>query len=78
MSIEDKIKAAAKNVEGKLESAAGAITGDNKMKIEGEAKQAQAATMNATADLKDKAQNAVDELKNTANNVLDNLKEKLN
>jgi uncharacterized protein YjbJ (UPF0337 family) len=28
MSIEDKIKAAAKSVEGKLEAAAGELTGD--------------------------------------------------
>jgi hypothetical protein len=35
MSIEDKMKAAAKNVEGKVQSAAGELTGDEKMKAEG-------------------------------------------
>jgi len=39
MSLEDKIKAAAKDAEGKLEAAAGELTGNNQMKAEGEAKQ---------------------------------------
>jgi len=39
MSIEDKIKATAKDAEGRLQAAAGDITGDDRMKAEGEAKQ---------------------------------------
>lgn len=39
--LEDKIKATAKDAEGQLQAAAGDITGDDRMKAEGEAKQIQ-------------------------------------
>lgn len=58
MSLEDKIKSAAKDAEGRLQSAAGAITGDEQMKAEGEAKQVQAHLMDAAGNLKDKVQQA--------------------
>ncbi|MEB3352962.1 MAG: CsbD family protein [Cyanobacteriota bacterium] len=58
MSLEDKIKATAKQAEGRLQSAAGAITGDEQMKAEGEAKQVQAHLMDAAGNLKDKVQQA--------------------
>ena len=45
MSIEDKIKATAKSVEGKLEAAAGELTGYTQMKVEGQAKQVEAAAI---------------------------------
>jgi uncharacterized protein YjbJ (UPF0337 family) len=77
MSIEDKIKSAAKEAEGKLQAAAGELVGDDKMKVEGNAKQVQASAMNAAADLKDKATNMLDGLKNAANDALDSVKEKL-
>jgi uncharacterized protein YjbJ (UPF0337 family) len=54
MTLEDKIKATAKNAEGHLEAAAGAITGDERMQMEGEAKQVQAQLMDAAGTVKDK------------------------
>ncbi|MFB2836107.1 CsbD family protein [Floridanema evergladense] len=77
MSIEDKIKAAAKDAEGKLQAAAGELTGDRKMKTEGEIKQAQAAALNTAADVKDKAQNLLDGIKNAASDAIDKVKQKL-
>jgi uncharacterized protein YjbJ (UPF0337 family) len=58
MSLEDKIKAAAKDAEGRLQAVAGNITGDDQMKAEGEAKQVQAQLMDAATTLKDKVQQA--------------------
>jgi len=49
MSIEDKIKATAKDAEGRLQAAAGDITGDDRMKAEGEAKQIQSVQQAAAA-----------------------------
>ena len=77
MSMEDKIKATAKDAEGKLEAAAGELTGDDQMKVEGEAKQVQASAMNAAADLKDKAKDLAEGLKNAVGDVIDSVKEKL-
>jgi uncharacterized protein YjbJ (UPF0337 family) len=58
MTLEDKIKATAKDAEGRLQAAAGDITGDDKMKVEGQAKQVQAHVMDAAGTLKDKVQQA--------------------
>ena len=40
MSLEDRAKATAKNLEGKAQEAAGYVTGDPQDKAEGKAKQA--------------------------------------
>jgi uncharacterized protein YjbJ (UPF0337 family) len=56
MTLEDKIKATAKNAEGHLEAAAGAITSDENLKTEGEAKQVQAQLIDAAGTVKDKVQ----------------------
>jgi uncharacterized protein YjbJ (UPF0337 family) len=53
MSIEDKIKATAKNVEGKVQEAVGNVTGDPKDQAEGKAKQAEAQVRHAVEDVKD-------------------------
>ena len=58
MSLEDKIKATAKDAEGRLQAAAGDLTGDDQMKVEGQAKQVQAQLMDAAGSLKDKVQQA--------------------
>jgi uncharacterized protein YjbJ (UPF0337 family) len=58
MSLEDSIKATAKDAEGRLQAAAGALSGDEAMQAQGEAKQVQAQVMHAAGDLKDKAQQA--------------------
>jgi uncharacterized protein YjbJ (UPF0337 family) len=60
MSIEDRAEAVAKNIEGKIQEAASEITGDPKDKIEGQAKQDEAATIHATEDLKDQAKEIID------------------
>lgn len=60
MSIEDRAKAVAKNIEGKVQEAVSEITGDPKDKAEGQAKQDEAAMRHAVEDLKDKAKNVID------------------
>lgn len=56
MTLEDKLKAGAKDAEGRLQEAAGAISGNDQMKAEGEAKQLQAQLIDAAGSVKDKAQ----------------------
>ncbi len=60
MSLEDKMKATAKNIEGKLQEAVGEITGDPEQKIEGKEKQAEAQAMHAVENLKDKVKKMID------------------
>ncbi|WP_250121923.1 CsbD family protein [Chroococcidiopsis sp. CCMEE 29] len=60
MSIENRAEAVAKNVEGKVQEAVSEITGDPKDKIEGQAKQDEAAAMHAKEDIKDKAKEVID------------------
>jgi uncharacterized protein YjbJ (UPF0337 family) len=56
MTLEDKLKATAKDAEGRLQAAAGEITGNDQMQAEGEAKQIQAHLMDAAGTVKDKVQ----------------------
>lgn len=67
MSINDKIEASAKDTEGKLQAAAGELTGNQKMKAEGELKQVQAAAMKTTAEVKEATAKAVDKIKDVTN-----------
>lgn len=60
MSAEDKLKAAAKNVEGKIQEGIGNITGDPKDQVAGEAKQGEAKVRNAVEDVKDEVKKAID------------------
>ena len=60
MSIEDRIKATAKNVEGKLQEAVGEVTGDPKDKAEGQAKQAEAQVRHSVENVKDDVKRAID------------------
>lgn len=60
MSIEDRAEAVAKNIEGKVQEAVSEITGDPKDKIEGQAKQDEAAAIHAKEDVKDKAKDVID------------------
>lgn len=53
MSLEDKVRATAKNLEGKAQEAFGEVTGDPKQKIEGQAKQMEAEVRHAAEHLKD-------------------------
>lgn len=59
MSLEDKAKAAAKNVEGKVQEAVGNVTGDPKNQAEGKAKQAEAEARNTVEDVKDAAKKII-------------------
>jgi uncharacterized protein YjbJ (UPF0337 family) len=60
MSIEDRAKAIAKNVEGKVQEAVGDVTGNPRDKVEGQDKQNQAAAMHAVEDVKDAAKDIID------------------
>lgn len=60
MSIEERAQATAKNVEGKLQEAAGNVTGDPKDKAEGKAKQVEAQARHAKEDIKDDVKRAID------------------
>ncbi|MBW4633268.1 MAG: CsbD family protein [Iphinoe sp. HA4291-MV1] len=53
MSLEERAKAAAKNVEGKIQEAVGNITGDPKDKVEGQAKQGESEVRHGVEDVKD-------------------------
>ena len=60
MSLEEKAKAAGKNIEGKAQEALGNVTGDVGDQAAGKAKQAEASARNAKEDLKDGVKDIVD------------------
>ena len=60
MSIEDRVNATAKNVEGKIQEAVGEVTGNPQDKAEGEEKQAQAQVQHSVENVKDKIKKAID------------------
>lgn len=60
MSLENRAKATAQNLEGKAQEAMGNVTGDPQDKAEGKAKQAKAEGSHAVEDLKDKAKEVID------------------
>lgn len=60
MSIEDRAKAVAKNVEGKIQEAMSEVTGNPKDKVEGQAKQDEAAAMHAVEDVKAQTKKLID------------------
>ncbi|HSM84085.1 MAG TPA: CsbD family protein [Nodosilinea sp.] len=60
MSIEDRAKAAAKDVEGKVQEAAGKLTGDREAQAKGEAKQAEAKVRHSVEDVKDQTKRVID------------------
>jgi uncharacterized protein YjbJ (UPF0337 family) len=63
--------AKAKEVEGKLESAAGELTGDVGHQIKGKAKQVQASAMNAVENLKEGTTSVAHVISNAAENIAD-------
>jgi len=71
MSLEDRAKAAAKNVEGKAQEALGNITGNHEQQAEGKAKQAEADVRNAAEDVKSKAKDVANAVKDKARDVKD-------
>lgn len=60
MGLEDKVKAAAKNVEGKLQETAGKITDNKEAQLKGKAKQAEAEARKNVENVKDKAKEMLD------------------
>lgn len=60
MSLEDRAKATAKNVEGKVQDAIGSVTGDPQDQAEGKAKQVEAHARHAKEDVKDGVKSNVD------------------
>jgi uncharacterized protein YjbJ (UPF0337 family) len=60
MSIEDRAKAVAKNIEGKAQEALGNVTGDPEDKAEGKAKQAESQVRHGIEDVKDKVKENLD------------------
>ena len=68
-TMSNKTDAKAKEVEGKLESAAGELTGDVGHQIKGKAKQVQASAMNAAENLKEGAKSVAKTIGDAADNV---------
>jgi uncharacterized protein YjbJ (UPF0337 family) len=60
MSLEDRVKATAKNIEGKVQEAVGNITGDRQALAEGKAKQVEAQGSHVVEDIKDNLKKALD------------------
>lgn len=60
MSTEDRAKATAKDVEGKVQESAGDLTGNNEAKAKGKAKQAEAKVRHTVEDGKDEVKKAID------------------
>jgi uncharacterized protein YjbJ (UPF0337 family) len=60
MSLEERVKATAKNIEGKIQDAVGEATGDPQDQAEGKAKQVEARARHAKEDVKDSIKGGVD------------------
>ncbi|ALB40017.1 MULTISPECIES: CsbD family protein [Nostocales] len=60
MSMKNRAKATAKNIEGKVQEAVGDLTGDPKTQAEGKAKQAEAKVRHGVEDVKDQAKEIIE------------------
>jgi len=60
MSMKNRAKATAKNIEGKVQEAVGDVTGDPKTQAEGKEKQAEAKIRHAVEDVKDQAREVIE------------------
>ncbi|MGF1577416.1 MAG: CsbD family protein [Cyanophyceae cyanobacterium] len=60
MGIQDRAKATGKDIEGKIQDAAGKLTDDRNAQAAGKAKQAEAKVRHAAEDIKDDAKDAID------------------
>jgi len=60
MSLKDRAKATAKNIEGKIQEAVGDLTGDPKAQADGKEKQAEARVRHTVEDVKDEVKKIVD------------------
>ena len=69
MSIQERAKAAAENVQGKAQEALGDLTGDKDLQAEGQAKQVEANARNLAEDVKDKAKKVADAVSDKARDL---------
>jgi uncharacterized protein YjbJ (UPF0337 family) len=60
MSLEDRAKATAKNIEGKVQEAVGNLTGDPNDQLEGKEKQAEAKVRHIIENVKDEVKKNID------------------
>jgi uncharacterized protein YjbJ (UPF0337 family) len=60
MSLQNRAKATAKNIEGKVQEAVGDLTGDRRDQLEGKAKQVEASIRNTVEDVKDQVKRMID------------------
>jgi uncharacterized protein YjbJ (UPF0337 family) len=60
MSIEERAKALGKDVQGKAQEALGDLTGDQKQRLEGKAKQIESDAINKKEDAKDAVKDVID------------------
>jgi uncharacterized protein YjbJ (UPF0337 family) len=60
MSLKDRAKATAKNIEGKVQEALGDLSGDTKAQAEGKEKQAEARVRHVVEDVKDEVKKIID------------------
>ncbi|HEY9661474.1 MAG TPA: CsbD family protein [Allocoleopsis sp.] len=62
MSLEERAKATAKNIEGKVQEAMGNLTGDERDRVAGQAKQAEATSRHVKEDIKDAVKRGIDRI----------------
>ena len=74
--MSNPVDAKAKEVEGKLEAAAGELTGDVGHQIKGKAKQVQASAMNVVENLKEGTTSVANAIGNAAENIADSIADK--
>ncbi|MDZ7964595.1 MULTISPECIES: CsbD family protein [unclassified Nostoc] len=60
MSVEKRIEATAKNIEGKIQEIVGEVTGNPQDKTEGQAKQAEAQIDHTVENIKDELKKALE------------------
>ncbi|MDA0268522.1 MAG: CsbD family protein [Cyanobacteria bacterium] len=60
MSLQDRAKATAKNIEGKVQEAVGDVTDNHEAQVKGKAKQEEAKVRQKVEDVKDKAKEIID------------------
>lgn len=59
MNIENRVKATAKNIEGKLQEAVGEVTGNPEDKVEGQAKQSESRILHVVENAKDEIKRVI-------------------
>ncbi|WP_309742592.1 CsbD family protein [Chamaesiphon sp. OTE_20_metabat_361] len=78
MSIEDRAKSTAQDLEGKGQEAMGKVTGSSQDEVAGQAKQGAAKVGNAIEDAKDKIAEKAQELGDKVKDGIDNAKREMN